>query len=157
MTNNRGLFEERRIMKSKIVIAILAVIIVVFSAGYLTAKKVFDKPPTREIVVGYDNKEHEGQIDFKKIITDKDDSGSIDDILLIYINDLKTIVDGNVNKEHPDVYIIFNNGPNLSAGRIYSKVWFTNDGAVIENSGKYSSLTLNVAEYLKKLIDYKKN
>lgn len=144
-------------MKSKIVIAILAVIIIVFSAGYLTAKKVFDKPPTREIVVGYDNKEHEGQIDFKKIITDKDDSESIDNILMTYIYGLKTIEDGNVNKEHPDVHIMFITGPNLSGRTIDSKVWFTNDGAVIEDNGKYSSLTKEDAEYLKKLIDYKKN
>ncbi|WP_332647049.1 hypothetical protein [Lysinibacillus sp. 54212] len=112
---------------------------------------------SREIRIGYDNLENVGQIDIKKIITDTEDQDIVDNIMMIYLNKEKI---SNPNVEYPDVHISVLS-PRMSSGLIDSRLWFTDEGAIIGmRSGEswdrvdYFKINKNDADYIKKQIHY---
>lgn len=117
---------------------------------------------SREIRIGYDNIENVGQIDIKKVITDTDHQGIVDNFLMIYLYKEK-ILDTNKDLDKPDVHISVMS-PKQSTGLIDSRLWFTNEGAVIGiRSGEswdqvdYFEINKSDANYIKEQIDYQED
>lgn len=131
-------------------------IIIAFIGGYF-AGKVNSNEASREIRIGYENSENAGQIDIQKVITDTENQGVVDNFMMIYLNKEKI---STPNLASPNVHISVNS-PKQSAGLIDSKLWFTNEGAVIGiRSGEswdqveYFEISKNEAEYIKEQIEY---
>ncbi|MCH1625410.1 hypothetical protein [Fredinandcohnia quinoae] len=140
------------------IISSIALIIIVFFVGYMTGKVNYNEP-SREIRIGYDNKENTGQIDIEKVITDTENQSFVDNFIMIYLHK-KQISYTNPNLDNPDVYIMVNS-PKQSTGLIDSRLWFTNEGAIIgERSGEswdevdYFEINNNDADYIKEQIEY---
>lgn len=114
---------------------------------------------SREIRIGYDNIENVGQVDIEKVITDTENQGIVDNFLMIYLNN-EQISNTNANINKPDVHISVIS-PKQSTGLIDSRLWFTNEGAVIGiRSGEswdqveYFEININDANYIKEQIGY---
>lgn len=115
---------------------------------------------SREIIIGYENTENVGQIDIKKVITDTENQGIVDNFLMIYLYK-ERILDTNHDLGQPDVHISVMS-PRQSTGLIDSRLWFTNEGALIGiRSGEswdqvdYFEINKSDANYIKKQIDYR--
>ena len=120
--------------------------------------KVTSKEASREIIIGYDNTENVEQIDIEKIITDIESQAVVDSFLMIYFNKEK-ILDTNQDLGKPDVHISVMS-PKQSSWLIDSRLWFTNEGAVIGiRSGEswdqvdYFEINKNDANYIKDQIE----
>ncbi|MFC4323250.1 hypothetical protein [Litchfieldia salsa] len=114
---------------------------------------------SREIIIGYDNIENDGQIDIEKVIADTENQGVVDNFLMIYLNKEK-IIDTNQNLDKPDVHISVVS-PKQSTSLIDSILWFKNEGAVIAiRSGEswdrvdYFEINKSDANYIKEQIEY---
>ncbi|MEH7501209.1 hypothetical protein V7152_04050 [Neobacillus drentensis] len=116
--------------------------------------KIIYKVPTREILVGYDNLENVGQIEFRKKITDADDQWTIDNLQQILLTS-KQIEFDNLTRGKPDVHILINS-PKAFGTLSHSEIWFNEEGALIK-LGEDDHRTINKgnADSLKKMIDYK--
>lgn len=119
--------------------------------------KVNSNEASREIRIGYDNNENVGQIDIKKVITDTENQEIVDNLFMIYLNKEST---SNQNLEKPDVYISVIS-PKQFTSLIDSRLWFTNEGAIIGiRSGEsweqidYFEINKNDANYIKEQIEY---
>ena len=117
---------------------------------------------SREIRIGYDNIENVGQVDIEKVITDTENQGVVDNFLMIYFNKEK-ILDTNQDLDKPDVHISVMS-PKQSTGLIDSRLWFTNEGAVIGiRSGEswdqvdYFEINKSDANYIKEQIEYQED
>ncbi|TXC92702.1 hypothetical protein FS935_00380 [Metabacillus litoralis] len=117
---------------------------------------------SREIRIGYDNIENVGQIDIEKVITDTENQGIVDNFLMIYLYKEK-ILDTNKDIDKPDVHISVMS-PKQSTGLIDSRLWFTNEGAVIGiRSGEswdqvdYFEINKSDANYIKEQIEYQED
>ncbi len=111
--------------------AIIALAILLFVGGYITGNTTSDKV-TKEISIGFANSEHEGQIDHPIVITEAQDQGAaIDNFMMIYLQSKQT-EDVTIDRDQPDLYITLSRvTPNVILGLIDSKLWFTDEGAVI--------------------------
>ena len=128
----------------------------VFLGGYMTGKVKFNEA-SREIRIGYDNIENVGQVEIEKVITGTENQGKVDNFLMIYLDNEQI---SNTNLDKPDVHISVIS-PKQSTGLIDSRLWFTNDGAVIGiRSGEswdqvdYFQINNSDANYIKEQIDY---
>ncbi|MBK3496394.1 hypothetical protein JFL43_16315 [Viridibacillus sp. YIM B01967] len=128
-------------MNKKNIIFTIVFALILFSAGYFTSKMT-SETITREVKIGVESSKNDGQIDYKQIITDAQNQGVIDNFMMIYLNS-KPIDHVDINKNHPDLFIEMNS-PKQSTGLIDSKVWFTNNGAII---GKRSGESWEDIEY----------
>jgi hypothetical protein len=129
-----------------------------FLGGYMIGKVKFNEA-SREIRIGYDNIENVGQVDIEKVITDTENQGIVDNFLMIYLNN-EQISNKNANLDKPDVHISVIS-PKQATGLIDSRLWFTNEGAVIGiRSGEswdqveYFEININDANYIKEQIGY---
>ncbi|WP_243291794.1 hypothetical protein [Bacillus sp. FJAT-47783] len=114
---------------------------------------------SREIWIGYDDNENVGQIDIKKVITDTESQGIVDNFMMIYLNKEK-IFDANKELGKPDVHISINS-PKQSTGLIDSRLWFEDEGAIIGirsgeswNQVDYFKINKDDADYIKEQIDF---
>lgn len=108
------------------ILVVIASILVIFLGGYTVAKFNMDDGVSREIVI---SNESEQQMDIKKVINNAEDQNTVDNIMKIYLNG-EQIADVDIAKDNPDLLIQVNS-PKQSTGLIDSKIWFTNDGAII--------------------------
>lgn len=115
-------------MKLGKVISIVVAAIILFIAGYFTGS-ISTNDVTKEIRIGYQNSDNPNRVDYQSVFTNKENPSVIDNFLMIYINKEK-IENVNVDVENPDIYIEINN-PKESIGLIYSRLWFTNESAII--------------------------
>ncbi|UFU00386.1 hypothetical protein KO561_05415 [Radiobacillus kanasensis] len=145
-------------MKLRKRIGLLALLIVLFLAGYWTGH-LHNKEAFREIRIGYQNADNPNRIDYKMVFTDTENQSIVDNFLMIYIHKEKV---GNVNidVDNPDIYFEMGS-PKQSVRLINSRMWFTEDGAVIgERKGEnwdqveYFRIDKSDADYMKEKIDY---
>ena len=153
-----GFYVRRDFIKVAKIISLIGLILLAFFSGYLTGKVKFNEA-SREIRIGYDNLENIGQIDIKKVITDTENQRIVDNFLMIYLHK-EQISNINVNLDKPNVHISVIN-PKESTGLISSRLWFTNEGAIIGvRSGeswdqvKYFEINIDKANYIKEQIGY---
>ena len=146
-------------MKLMKITGVIAVALIIFVGGYFTGN-INNNEASREIRIGYQNSDNPSQIDYLNVFKDTENQAIIDNLLMIYLGKEK-IKNVNIDKENPDIYYKLIS-PRQSVGLIDSRVWFTNDGAIIgERSGEgwdqvdYYKLDKNNAKYLKETIDYK--
>ncbi|MFK9095549.1 hypothetical protein [Bacillus salipaludis] len=138
--------------KHKLII-IMGLSILVFFGGLLTGKIIY-KVPTREILVGYDNLENDGQIVFRNKITDVDDQWTIDNLQQILLTS-KQIEFDYLTRGKPDVHILINS-PKTFGTLTHSEIWFNEEGALIKMSKEdYRTINKGNSDSLKKMIDYK--
>ncbi|WP_075618894.1 hypothetical protein [Paenisporosarcina indica] len=123
--------------------------------------KVNFNEASREISIGYEDKKNVGQINIEKVITDTENQGIVDNFMMIYLN-MEQISNPNPNLEKPDVHISVLS-PKQSTGLIDSRLWFTNEGAIIGiRSGvswdevDYFEINKDDANYIKEQIEYQK-
>lgn len=115
-------------MKKKSILLIIVIALIFFSAGYVTSKNT-SETITREVKIGVEKSGDDGQIDYIKTITDAQNQVVIDNFMMIYMNS-KPVNTIDINKDPPDLFIEVNS-PKQSTGLIDSKVWFTDNGAII--------------------------
>ncbi|WP_226669823.1 hypothetical protein [Metabacillus litoralis] len=139
------------------IILTAVLILMIFLVGFFTGKFTSNET-TREIMIGYEHKEHLGQIDFKQRIKDSEDQAIVDNFMMIFMNKNKINIQEDL--ENPDVYL-FIKSPKQSTLLIESKVWFTNKGAKIGiRSGetwdqvKYYNINESDAKYIREHIDF---
>ncbi|MGE7934917.1 hypothetical protein [Viridibacillus arvi] len=144
-------------MNKKRILFLSIFALLLFSAGYLTSK-LTTETVTREVKIGVENNKNGGQINNKKMITDAQNQGVIDNFMMIYLQS-KPVEHVEINKEHPDLFIEMNS-PKQSTGLIDSKVWFTYNGAIIGiRSGEswedieYKSISQADADFIKEQMD----
>ncbi|MGE7837325.1 hypothetical protein [Viridibacillus arvi] len=144
-------------MNKKRILILSIFALLLFSAGYLTSKLTIETV-TREVKIGVENNKNNGQINNKKVITDAQNQGIIDNFMMIYLQS-KPVEHVEINKDHPDLFIEMNS-PKQSTGLIDSKVWFTNNGAIIGiRSGEswedieYKSISQADADFIKEQMD----
>lgn len=154
ITPNEGVI----ILKTVKSLSFITFILIVFAGGYFTGK-VNSKEVSREIRIGYENIQHAGQIDFKKVFTDLENQNVIDNLMMIYLYKKETLTPP-ANPDKPDIYLSVLS-PKQSTGLIDSKLWFTKEGAIIGvRSGvdwdepNYFEINNDYANYLKEQIDY---
>lgn len=143
-------------MRSAKMISIIALIAIAFLGGYLIGKGNTGEA-SREIRIGYDNKEIDGRIDIAKVISDTESQEIVDNFMMIYLT-MEEIT--NPNLANPNVHISVIS-PKQSTSLIDSRLWFTNKGAVIGiRSGEswdqvdYFAINKNDANYIKEQVDY---
>ncbi|MEO4054779.1 hypothetical protein [Solibacillus sp. CAU 1738] len=143
-------------MKKNILYIIITALLF-FSGGFLIGKMT-SETITREIKIGVENGENSGQVDYKKIITDAQNQVIIDNIMMIYLQSIPT-ENTEINMNRPDLFIEMSS-PKQSTGLIDSKVWFTDEGAIIGNRAseswenvEYRSINQAAADYIKNLIE----
>lgn len=137
----------------------MALIVIAFLGGYMTGK-VNAGEASREIRIGYDNIENVGRIDIKKVITDIENQEVVDNFMMIYLTKEKIL---SPNLANPNVYISVIS-PKQFTGLIDSRLWFTDEGAVIGmRSGEswdqvdYFKINKNDANYIKEQIEYQED
>lgn len=142
------------------IIGVIAAALILLLGGYF-AGSINNNEVSREIKIGYKNNENPNRIDFPKSFTDVENQPIIDNMLMIYLNK-KKIANVNIDVENPDIYIKVIS-PREFVGLIDSKVWFTDEGAIIgEHHGedwdkvKYFKVDESEANYIKEIIDYSK-
>lgn len=145
-------------MKFVKVISIVVVAIIVFLGGYF-AGSLSNNEVTKEIRIGYQNSDNSNRVDYHNVFTDTENPLIIERFLMIYINKEK-IENVNLDLENPDIYIEVNN-PKASVGLIDSRLWFTNEGAIIgRRTGKdwnqvnFYKIDESDANYIKETIKY---
>ncbi|MBF0708631.1 hypothetical protein IQ283_18700 [Alkalihalobacillus hwajinpoensis] len=146
-------------MKLMKITGVIAVSLIIFVGGYFTGN-LNNNEASREIRIGYQNSDNPSRIDYRNVFKDTENQAIIDNLLMIYLGKEK-MKNVNIDKENPDIYYKLIS-PRQSVSLIDSRVWFTNDGAIIgERSGEgwdqveYYKLDKNNAKYLKEIIDYK--
>ncbi|MDO6656980.1 hypothetical protein [Anaerobacillus sp. 1_MG-2023] len=146
-------------MKLMKITGVIAVSLIIFVGGYFTGN-LNNNEASREIRIGYQNSDNPSRIDYRNVFKDTENQAIIDNLLMIYLGKEK-MKNVNIDKENPDIYYKLIS-PRQSVSLIDSRVWFTNDGAIIgERSGEgwdqveYYKLDKNNAKYLKETIDYK--
>ena len=137
---------------------VVLVAIMIFIVGYLTGS-INTNEVTKEIRIGYQNSNHLNRVDYYNIFTDVENPSIIERFLMIYINKEKT-ENVNVDEDNPDIYIEVNN-PKASVGLIDSKLWFTDEGAIIGRrigpdwgSMNFYNIDKGDAAYIKETIEY---
>ncbi|WP_338472892.1 hypothetical protein R4Z10_09290 [Niallia sp. XMNu-256] len=144
----------------KIIIVIL-IAILIFLGGYFTG--INNREALGEIRIGYQNSVNPNEIDYPTIFTDTKNPTIVHNFIMIYLQKEKIEKMENVviDVENPDIFILVLN-PKLSVGLIDSRVWFTNEGAIIaERSGEswdqveYFKIDEMDTNYIKEMIDYK--
>lgn len=140
-------------MNKKSILLIIVIALIFFSAGYVTSKNT-SETITREVKIGVGKSGNDGQIDYIKTITDAQNQVVIDNFMMIYMNS-KPVNTSEINKEQPDLFIEVNS-PKQSTGLIDSKVWFTDNGAIIGiRSGEnwadveYKSINQDDADFIR--------
>lgn len=143
------------------IISIIAIAIIIFFGGYFTGSINNNKAST-EIRIGYKNSNNPDQIDYSTIFTNIENQDIVDNFIMIYLQK-ERIMNANPDTENPDIYIDVIS-PKRSVGLIDSKVWFTNEGAIIgKRSGEswdeieYYKIDKEDANYIKENIDYKES
>ncbi|WP_188455121.1 hypothetical protein [Virgibacillus oceani] len=102
-------------MKKLKKLIVIALILGVFTSGYIVGKAVTNNH-SREIRVGFDN--HKGQIDFAKVITDSENQEVIDNFMMIYLNK-KQNYNLKVDFDNPDVHIFIDSPKQFTtSGRV---------------------------------------
>jgi len=144
-------------MKSVKFISIIAFILIIFLGGYFTNSMV-NNEPSREIRIGFQNSENSNRIDYTKTFKSTKNQAIIDNFLMIYLQKEK-IENVNLDVEPPDIYISVVS-PKQSVGLINSRLWFTNNGAIIaERSGdswnhaEFYKINKGDASYIEGIID----
>jgi ABC-type oligopeptide transport system substrate-binding subunit len=145
-------------MKSAKVISVIAFVIIIFLVGYV-AGSINHNEASREIKIGYNNSDNPNRVDYNHIFTDTENQTIIDNFMMIYLHKEK-ITNVNLDVENPDIYISLMS-PRQSVGLIDSRVWFTDEGAIIgERRGEswdrveYYQIDESDANYIKENIDY---
>jgi hypothetical protein len=145
-------------MKSAKVISVTALVIIIFLGGYF-AGSINNNEASREIKIGYNNSDNPNQVDYNHIFTDTENQTIIDNFMMIYLHKEK-ITNVNLDVENPDIYISLMS-PRQSVGLIDSRVWFTDEGAIIgERRGEswdrveYYQIDESDANYIKENIDH---
>ncbi|MGE7623448.1 hypothetical protein ACQKMD_10410 [Viridibacillus sp. NPDC096237] len=140
-------------MNKKSILLIIVLALIFFSAGYVTSKTT-SETITREVKIGIEKSRNDGQIDYIKTITDAQNQVVIDNFMMIYMNS-KPVNTIDINKDRPDLFIEVNS-PKQSTGLIDSKVWFTDNGAIIGiRSGEnwadveYKSINQDDADFIR--------
>ena len=144
-------------MKFVKMISIVVVTIIVFLGGYLVGS-LSNNEVTKEIRIGYQNSDNANRVDYYTVFTDIENPSIIERFLMIYINKEK-IENVNLDLDNPDIYIEVNN-PKESVRLIDSKLWFTNDGAIIGRRSRENWNQMNFykidegdANYIKETIE----
>ncbi|MFB7142257.1 hypothetical protein ACFCYN_21760 [Gottfriedia sp. NPDC056225] len=129
----------------------LLLITIVFSGGFICGKLLYNKP-TREIQVGYEETGQQGVIEIRNVINDVNNQDKID-----FIQQMLTFAKQiNVNKKDlgkSDVHL-FINSPKQGIRLMEIRIWFTDDGAIID-MGDYRKIDQSEAKMLKKMLGYK--
>lgn len=140
------------------IISVIIVAIIIFLGGYFIGY-FNNNEASREIRIGYQNSFNPDRIDYHNIFTDVENQSIIDNFLMIYLHKDK-IEKVNIDVENPDIFISVIS-PKQSVGLIDSKVWFTNEGAIIAlRSGEswdkieYFKIGTSDASYIKEIIEY---
>ncbi|MGD6802778.1 hypothetical protein [Rossellomorea aquimaris] len=136
--------------------------LIIFIGGYLAGIYFSKEEVSREIRVGYQDRDRDDVIHFEKIIKNTENQGAVDNIMMIFMKREK-IAAPDVNLEKPDIYLELLS-PKQFTGLIDSRIWFRGDGAVIaERSGEswkdviYYAIPKQGADYLKQIVEYDKN
>lgn len=139
----------------------IIIVLIIFIGGYLTGKLTTHET-TREIAFGFASKENTEQINYSKVITDAKHQDIIDNVMMIFMH-RKPLQSQKADLGHPDTYLQMKS-PKQSTSLINSKLWFTDEGAVIGllNGGgseqtEYFSINQEDADYLKEQIDIADN
>lgn len=107
------------------------IVLIIFIGGYLIGKLTTHET-TREIAFGFASKENTEQINNSndsKVITDAKHQDIIDNVMMIFMH-RKPLQSPNADLGHPDTYLQMKS-PKQSTSLINSKLWFTDEGAVI--------------------------
>lgn len=143
------------------IIGLIVVAIIRFIGGYFTGS-MNNNEASREIRIGYKNIENPTQVDYHHVFKDNEEQSIVDNFLMIYLHKEK-IENVNLDAETPDIYIKVTS-PKRSVGLIDSRLWFTNEGAIIgQRSGEsweeveYYRINIGDANYIKDNIDYQQS
>lgn len=135
----------------KVMMSVL-LLCIVFLGGYIVGDKQTNTV-TRKVMVGYDKEGVQRQIDFDKVITDKQSQKTVDQLmqLLMYSSQMKNVT---INRKEPDVYLMINSSER-GISLVRSELWFNERETIIKmEEGDYRILNPSQTEKLKKLIDY---
>ncbi|MDN3020180.1 hypothetical protein PH210_28975 [Paenibacillus sp. BSR1-1] len=139
--------------KFYISIATIILSFLLFFGGLVAGKTIYNKP-TREVLIGYDNTNYPGQIDYRKKITDIKDQWTIDNLQQIFMGS-KQIEFENITRAKPDVHIKIKS-PKAFVTLTHSDIWFNEEGALIKiGEDDYRTINIGDAAAIKKMIDYK--
>jgi hypothetical protein len=138
-------------------ISVILFAILIFLSGYFTG--INNREASMEIRIGHQNSVNPNGIDYPTIFTDAKNPSIVNNFLMVYLQKEK-IENVDIDMENPDIFILVLN-LKLSVGLIDSKVWFTNEGAIIaERSGEswdqveYFKIDESDTNYIKGIIEY---
>lgn len=140
------------------VISVIAIAIIIFLGGYATGRIMHNKV-SMEIRIGYQNSNRPNQIDYHHHFKNTDNQSIINNFIMIYMHKEK-VNNIDLNVENPDIYIDLLS-PTQSVGLIDSRLWFTNDGAIIGmrngiswDDVEFYKIPESDASYIKEIIGY---
>ncbi|TFE02311.1 hypothetical protein [Jeotgalibacillus salarius] len=140
-------------MKILKVLGFIAIAVLVFFAVYITNQQINPQEVSREVQFGYQDGDQPERINFEKVYSDIEDQSVIDNTMMIFMH--KETSDEEMSDVEPDMHI-WVSSPTQSAVLIESRIWFTEQGAIIgERAGEswdqveYFEINEQDAAYLK--------
>lgn len=136
--------------------------ICLFVFGFFLGKVVY-AVPTKEIRVGYENKQ--GDVHYKPVLTDEKNQRDIHNLEGLFMNRIKLyeeeIKQDESLQKKPNLYLLIHY-PKDDMSSFDTKVWFTKEGAILgtrvgeTEEIEYSYLNMEDAKTLQHILQYKK-